>query len=161
MYNLQNIDINSKTYDWRMISLSATINTGAGDFSFTPVGVTAITYEQTRESQWNYGIGGRAISKGFGNTTATASITMAAFELEKLKNDMSGSTVTEGEDSRFIQNIPMFDLKVTYNFDDGTTKTDIIKNCSFNTDSAGASQNDMFIQATIDLDPAEIQFGIV
>lgn len=161
MYKLQDININGATYDWRMISLSINIDLGDGNVqSFEPYGVTELTYSQTRDSQWNFGIGGRAVSKGYGNTTAEANITMAAFELQRLKDAMAGDAITEGQDSRYIQNIPMFNIDVTYNFDDGTTKVDRIMNCSFNSDSGGAAQNDMFIQTSIELDPSEIRFGI-
>ncbi len=152
MYKINDININGKTYDWRMISLQFSVN----GKDYTPTGVTSLTYTQTRESQWNFGIGGRAISKGFGNTTAEASITMAAFELQNLKDDMTNET---GDTGTYLQNIDKFDLRVMYNFDDGSSKIDIIKDCSFNTDGTGASQNDMFIQQEIVLDPSHIRFG--
>lgn len=161
MYKLEELTVNGQTYDWRMISISINIDLGDGSTqTYTPIGVTALNYSQTRDSQWNFGIGGRAVSKGYGNTVAEASITMAAFELQKLKDAMAGNAVTSGQNSRYIQNIPLFNVDVTYNFDDGTTKVDRIMQCSFNTDSAGAAQNDMFIQSDISLDPSEIRFGI-
>jgi len=161
MYKIQEITVNGKTYDWRMISVVFKIDYGSGDIKLlVPTGVTSLTYSQTRDSQKNFGIGGRAISKGYGNTDATASITIAAFELQAIKDKMIGDAITNGQDSRYIQNIPDFNIDVTYNFDDGTTKTDQLIKCSLNTDSAGASQNDMFIQTDIDLDPFEIRFGL-
>jgi len=160
MYKINEINVNGKTYDWRMISVSINIDLGDGAVNtYIPTGVTSITYSQTRESQWNFGIRGRAISKGYGNTVAEANITMAAFELQSLKDQMVGTAVTTGEESRYIQNIPQFNIDVTYNFDDGTSKTDKIMQCSFNTDAGGASQNDMFIQSEINLDPSEIRYG--
>jgi len=161
MYKISEITVNGKTYDWRMIGISINIDYGNGSTeTYVPSGITSLTYSQTRDSQWNFGVGGRAISKGYGNTQAEASITMAAFELQAIKDKMTGDAVTAGEDSRYIQNIPQFNIDVTYNFDDGTTKVDRLMQCSLNTDSAGASQNDMFIQADINLDPAEVRYGI-
>jgi len=154
MYKINDITINSKTYDWRMISLQFDVP----GFSqpIIPTGVTSIKYSQTRDSQWNFGIGGRAISKGFGNTVAEGSITMAAFELQNIKDRM---TKEAGDIGIYLQNLPMFNILVIYNFDDGTTKTDVIRNCSFNTDASEVSQNDMFIQVDINLDPSDILFG--
>lgn len=161
MYKLEDITINGKTYDWRMISITANIDFGNGSESIIFNGVTALNYSQNRESQWNNAIGGLPYSKGYGNLTAEATITMAAFELDRVKLKMSGGTISEDSitpNERYIQNINMFKLSVTYNFDDGTSKTDVIMNCSFDTDSAGASQGDMFITTDINLDPSHIIF---
>ncbi len=152
MYKIGDLNINGKTYDWRMISITFSVN----GVDYTPTGVTSLTYSQTRESQWNYGIGGRAISKGFGNTSAEATITMAAFELQNIKDAMINNA---GDTGTYIQNLDQFTMLVAYNFDDGTTKIDSIQGCSFNTDGGGAAQNDMFIQQDIDLDPSDIRFG--
>lgn len=159
MYKIEDITINGKAYDWRMISLSFNIDLGNGKETFIPSGVTSLTYSQNRDSQWNNGIGGLPYSKGYGNLTAEASITMAAFEVDRIKDAMKGDAVTTGQNSRYIQNINDFDIDVTYNFDDGSIKVDKIKNCNFNTDSAGASQGDMFIQVDIDLMPSHYEPG--
>jgi len=152
MYKIGDINVNGKTYDWRMISVAITIDGN----DYEPTGITSLTYSQTRDSQWNFGIGGRAISKGYGNTNAEATITMAAFELQNFKDALIKNP---GDEGAYIQNINQFDVKVMYNFDDGSTKLDVIKDCSFNTDGGGASQNDMFIQQEINLDPSHIRFG--
>jgi len=156
MYTINDITVNGVSYDWRMLSFSF-VDENKNVF-LIPNGVTSLTYNQTRESQWNFGVGGRAISKGFGNTTATATMTMAAYELQNVKEQMTRAAEDKGV---YVQNIPMFDIKVQYNFDDGSTKIDTIRQCSFNTDGGGASQNDMFIQTEINLDPSSIEFGQV
>ena len=67
--------INNVAYSWSMITLSSTA-LGIDEGSTTLEGVSAIKWSKKRKVESNYGMGGRPVSRGFGNITYTASITM-------------------------------------------------------------------------------------
>ena len=66
--------INNVAYSWSMITLSSTA-LGIDEGSTTLEGVSAIKWSKKRKVESNYGMGGRPVSRGFGNITYTASRT--------------------------------------------------------------------------------------
>ena len=58
-----------------MITLSSTA-LGIEEGSTTLEGVSAIKWSKKRKVESNYGMGGKPVSRGFGNITYSASITM-------------------------------------------------------------------------------------
>jgi len=67
--------INNVAYSWSMITLASTA-LGIDEGSTTLEGVSGIKWNKTRKIESNYGLGGKPVSRGFGNLTYTASITM-------------------------------------------------------------------------------------
>ena len=67
--------INNVAYSWSMITLSSTA-LGIEEGSTTLEGVSGIKWSRKRKIESNYGLGGKPVSRGFGNIVYEASITM-------------------------------------------------------------------------------------
>ena len=78
-----------------MITLSSTA-LGIDEGSTTLEGVSAIKWSKKRKVESNYGMGGRPVSRGFGNITYTASITMDD-ATQQLLRSVYGSLLEIGE----------------------------------------------------------------
>lgn len=90
--------INNVAYSWSMITLSSTA-LGIDEGSTTLEGVSAIKWSKKRKVESNYGMGGRPVSRGFGNITYTASITMDYATQQLLRGIVH-------RDARRIGNVP-------------------------------------------------------
>ena len=106
-----------------MITLSSTA-LGIDEGSTTLEGVSAIKWSKKRKVESNYGMGGRPVSRGFGNITYTASITMD-YATQQLLRSVYGSLLEIGE----------FDLIISFANpmagEDWTTTTVTLKGCIF------------------------------
>ena len=115
--------INNVAYSWSMITLSSTA-LGIDEGSTTLEGVSAIKWSKKRKVESNYGMGGRPVSRGFGNITYTASITMD-YATQQLLRSVYGSLLEIGE----------FDLIISFANpmagEDWTTTTVTLKGCIF------------------------------
>ena len=78
-----------------MITLSSTA-LGIDEGSTTLEGVSAIKWSKKRKVESNYGMGGRPVSRGFGNITYTASITMD-YATQQLLRSVYGSLLEIGD----------------------------------------------------------------
>mgnify|MGYP003444611913 CR=1 FL=1 len=81
--------INNVAYSWSMITLSSTA-LGIEEGSTTLEGVSAIKWSKKRKVESNYGMGGKPVSRGFGNITYSASITMD-YATQQLLRSVYGS----------------------------------------------------------------------
>lgn len=107
------------------------------------IGISAVSYEDSREKENNFGAGGMPVSRGVGNYTAKASITLYAEESQKLAD-----VAPEGD----ITLIPIFDVLVTFLDATGTILTiHIIKNCEFMGNKREVKQGDKKIEVQHDL----------
>lgn len=146
------MQVNNVAYSWSMVELTSSALTGSA--SANPVvlsGVSAIKWNIEHKVETNYGLGGQPVTRGFGNTVYTASITMdynTQTELRALK----GSLMNLGE----------FDLVVSFANDLGvddsewTTETATLKGCLFNEDGMEVNQNDTNITKEFQLNPFKI-----
>lgn len=139
-----------KARDWQSMSIEI-----EGD-TIQLTGVTSINYSETQDTQLNYGIGVYPVSKGFGNITVSADITLAAYELENILNSVSSFT----NETRRPQNLAPFNLVVVWEDEDGTRYKDVLYQCTTDTFSVGISQNDMDNQVTLNLNPVGISWRI-
>ena len=119
-----------------MITLASTA-LGIDEGSTTLEGVSAIKWSKKRKVESNYGMGGKPVSRGFGNITYTASITMD-YATQQLLRSVYGSLLEIGE----------FDLIISFAnpmaSDDWTTTTVTLKGCIFTEDcleSQGSKSN--------------------
>lgn len=114
--------INNVAYSWSMITLASTA-LGIDEGSTTLEGVSGIKWNKTRKIESNYRLGGKPVSRGFGNLTYTASITMDYATQQALRSTY-GSLMDIGE----------FDLIVSFAnpmaSDDWTTTTVTLKDVS-------------------------------
>jgi len=127
------------------------------EFNFSNVaggaiaGITSVKYERDRKIENNYGVGSEPISKGYGNITYTASITMdknASQELQALSPD------------GILENLGEFDLVVSFNHpESGATVIDTIRGCVFSNQGTDVSQDDTKIEREYNLNPGKIDFG--
>ena len=143
--------INNVAYAWSMITLSSTA-LGIDEGSTTLEGVSAIKWSKKRKVESNYGMGGRPVSRGFGNITYTASITMD-YATQQLLRSVYGSLLEIGE----------FDLIISFANpmagEDWTTTTVTLKGCIFTEDCLESQQDDTNITHEFDLNPFDIQIG--
>ena len=87
--------INNVAYSWSMIRISIPALDISEDSTIMQ-GVSEIKWNKTRKVENNYGIGGNAINRGFGNKTCTASITMDYNTVSQLRA-LAGSLMDLGE----------------------------------------------------------------
>lgn len=143
--------INNVAYSWSMITLSSTA-LGIDEGSTTLEGVSSIKWAKKRKIENNYGLGGLPISRGFGNITYEASITMD-YATQQLLRSTYGSLMDIGE----------FDLIVSFAnplaSDDWATTTITLKGCIFGEDAMESQQDDTNITHEFDLHPFDIQVG--
>ncbi len=134
-----------------MITLASTA-LGIEEGSTTLEGVSGIKWNKARKIESNYGMGGKPVSRGFGNLTYTASITMDYATQQALRS-IHGSLMDIGE----------FDLIVSFAnpmaSDDWTTTTVTLKGCIFSEDGMESSQDDTNISKEFDLNPFDIVIG--
>lgn len=143
--------INNVAYSWSMITLSSTA-LGIEEGSTVLEGVSGIKWSKKRKIESNYGMGGKPVSRGFGNITYTASITMDYATQQTLRS-IYGSLMSIGE----------FDLIVSFAnpmaSDDWTTTTITLKGCIFDEDCLESQQDDVNILHEFSLNPFNIQIG--
>ena len=143
--------INNVAYSWSMITLASTA-LGIDEGSTTLEGVSGFKWNKTRKIESNYGLGGKPVSRGFGNLTYTASITMDYATQQALRSTY-GSLMDIGE----------FDLIVSFAnpmaSDDWTTTTVTLKGCIFNEDGMESQQDDTNITKEFQLNPFDIVIG--
>ena len=134
-----------------MITLASTA-LGIEEGSTTLEGVSGIKWNKARKIESNYGMGGKPVSRGFGNLTYTASITMDYATQQALRS-IHGSLMDIGE----------FDLIVSFAnpmaSDDWTTTTVTLKGCIFSEDGMESQQDDTNISKEFDLNPFDIVIG--
>lgn len=138
--------INGRSYDWSMIEFN--FSNIAGE----PImGITGVKYNRERKIENNYGVGSKPISRGFGNITFTASVTMDLNAVQQLK-----ALVPSG----VLEDLGEFDLVVSYNHPEtGATVIDTIKSCIFSEDGVDVTQDDTKIEKEYNLNPGDIEFG--
>lgn len=143
--------INNVAYSWSMITLSSTA-LGIDEGSMVLEGVSGIKWSKKRKIESNYGMGGKPISRGFGNITYEASLTMDYATQQALRSAY-GSLMDIGE----------FDLIVSFAnpmaSDDWVTTTVTLKGCIFSEDCLESQQDDTNIVHEFDLHPFDIQVG--
>ena len=97
-------------------------------------------------------MGGKPVSRGFGNITYTASITMD-YATQQMLRSTYGSLMDIGE----------FDLIVSFAnpmaSDDWTTTTVTLQGCIFSEDGMESQQDDTNITHEFDLNPFDIRIG--
>ena len=132
--------INNVAYSWSMITLASTA-LGIEEGSTVLEGVSGIKWSKKRKIEPNYGLGGKPVSRGFGNISYTASITMDYATQQTLRSTYGISFAN-----------PMAS-------DDWTTTTVTLKGCIFSEDGMESQQDDTNITHEFDLNPFDIQIG--
>lgn len=143
--------INNVAYSWSMITLSSTA-LGIEEGSTVLEGVSALKWNKKRKIEPNYGLGGKPVSRGFGNISYEASLTMDYATQQTLRSTF-GSLMDIGE----------FDLIVSFAnpmaSDDWATTTITLEGCIFSEDGMESQQDDTNITHEFALNPFNIKIG--
>ena len=143
--------INNVAYSWSMITLASTA-LGIDEGSTTLQRLSGIKWNKTRKIESNYGLGGKPVSRGFGNLPYTASITMDYAPQQALRSTY-GSLMDIGEFDVFVS------IANPMASDDWTTTTVTLKGCIFNEDGMESQQDDTNITKEFQLNPFDIVIG--
>lgn len=136
--------INGTAYSWSMIEFR--FSNIAGE----PImGIKSISWKRSRKLENNYGVGSEPQSRGFGNVTYTASITM----------DYNAQTTLQRLTSTGkLEDLGDFDLIVAHNHpDSGKTISTVLYKCRFTEDGLDANQDDTDLTMDFNLNPAGIE----
>lgn len=143
--------INNVAYSWSMIRITIPA-LGITEDSTIMQGVSEIKWNKTRKVENNYGLGGNAINRGFGNKVCTASIVMD-YNTQNQLRAIAGSLMDLGE----------FDLIISftnaYAGEDWASQTVTLKGCLFNEDGMESKQDDTNITKEFNLNPFDIITG--
>jgi len=131
--------INGTAYSWSQIVINI--------FNQRVTGVKKIMYKEDEEIQDNFGAGNRPVSRSFGKIETEGSIELFMSEIEAL---------TVAIPSGRLQDIPEFDIVVSYLPSNGRVVSHVLKNCRFKTNGREASEGDLEITQEIDLQIGEI-----
>lgn len=126
--------INGVAYTWSQIKLNL--------LGREVVGITAIDYSDKQEMQDNYGAGNYVVSRGIGKVMCEASITLEAAEVEALQF---------ASPTGRIQDIPEFDIPISYINGDDELATHVLHNCRMKENKRSAKSGDMTIEVEIPL----------
>ncbi len=147
--------INNVAYSWSMIELTSSSLTGTSEANPTILsGVTAIEWSTKQNVATNYGLGGNAVNRGFGNIEHSAKITMDYNTQLQIRGGLSS-----------LREIGEFDLTISFanpvgssniSVEDLTTETVTLKGCIFTEDGMDAKQDDTELTKEFDLNPFDI-----
>lgn len=126
--------INGRTYDYASIIVN---------IMSTPIpGITAIEYSDEQEMEDNYGAGTMPVNRGFGKYKAMAKLTLYMEHVEELT-----ALAVNGR----LQNIPEFDIIVTYVNSSNVPVTHKLRNCRFKNNNRKSKTGDTKIEVELDL----------
>lgn len=131
--------INGRTYSWGDVKLNI--------MGVAVAGITKISYKDEQEMEDNFGAGNMPVNRGFGNTTSTASITLYSEEVMALED-----VAPNGR----IQEIPEFDIVVSYVHPNGLFRTNILKNVRFKSNGRETETGSTKIEVEIPLQISHI-----
>ncbi len=114
-------------------------------------GITAISYDDMEAKENHYGAGNMPIQRGRGKYEANASMTLYNYEVEAIQ-----AALPRG--SR-MQDVPPFDIKVSFLDDSNAVITHVIRNCEFKTNNRNMSQGDTKIDVSVDLVVSHIEWN--
>ncbi len=133
--------INGQAYTWSQIICNI-----AG----VPIaGIDAIDYADKQEIVNNYGAGNYPVSRGFGKIEPTCKLALHMEEIEAITNNAPG---------RRLQDIPEFDVIVSYITNTGSTVTHKIRNCRFKENMRSPKAGDTKIAPDLELIPSHIEW---
>jgi len=134
--------VNGEAYSWSTVTLNL--------FNQVVAGIDAINYTEEEEMENNYGHGKFPVSRSYGNVSYEGSITLHMVEVERLQ-----SAVTSGR----LQDIPEFDIQVSFLPQNGVIVNHTLRNCRFMKNERSMSQNDKKIATELTLIIGEIKWN--
>ncbi len=113
-------------------------------------GITSIKYEDNQTIEKVYGAGRYPLGYGKGRIECSGSITLLKEEIVALQNVANNGR---------LQDLPAFDVVVTYLPENGILTSDVLKNCKFTKNSRDVKEGDTSIASEIELMVMNIKFG--
>jgi hypothetical protein len=113
-------------------------------------GITAIKYEDKQTIDKVYGAGRYPIGYGKGRIECSGSITLLKEELVALQ-----SVAPNGR----LQDLPSFDIVISYLPENGVITTDILKTCKFSENKRDVKEGDTSISTEMELMVMSIKWG--
>jgi hypothetical protein len=136
--------INGTAYSWSQIELRL--------FNNLVAGITSVSYSDKREITNNYGAGQYPVSRSMGKYEAEAKLTLEMVEVVALQRAITGGR---------LQDIPEFDIVVSYLPESGIIISDTIHNVRFMSNKRdGKSGEGKGIEVELDLVCSHITFGV-
>jgi hypothetical protein len=131
--------INGRAYSWADVHINI-LNTRV-------IGVKSISYDENEEMQDNFGAGNRPVNRSFGKIETEGSITLMMSEIEALQ---------DASPTGRLQDIPEFDIIVSYLPNNGVIRNHTLKNCRFMANGRELGTDSLEITKEIPLKIAEI-----
>lgn len=113
------------------------------------VGITAIEYGEEANTENIYATGRFPVSRGYGQVTATAKVTILMNEVMNI--------VAAAPNGR-VYDIPEFDIVVTYTDANLIPVTHKIRNCRFKNNMISSASGDTSIEIPLDLVVSHIEY---
>jgi hypothetical protein len=126
--------INGVAYTWSQVNINV--------LGRLVVGIVAIDYSDKQDMQDNYGQGNYVVSRGIGKIMCEASVTLEAAEVEALQ--LASPTGR-------IQDIPEFDVPISYIDNADVLATHTLKNVRFKENKRSAKSGDMTMEVELPL----------
>lgn len=133
--------INGKSYEYADITLLV--------LGIPIIGTTAIEYGETANTENIYATGRFPVSRGYGQVTPTAKITLLMEEAMNI--------VAAAPNGRLYE-IPAFDIIVTYTDASLIPVVHKIRNCQFKNNTIGSASGDTSIPVELELVPSHIEW---
>lgn len=134
--------INGKSYEYADITLLV--------LGVPIIGTTAIEYGEMANTENIYATGRFPVSRGYGQVTPTAKITLLMEEVMNI--------VTAAPNGRLYE-IPAFDIIVTYTDASLIPVVHKIRNCQFKNNTIGSASGDTSIPVELELVPSHIEWN--
>ena len=141
--------INNVAYSWSMVQLMMNGSNMATSFT----GIKGLKWSKKKNIKTNYGLQGKAVSRGFGNTECSASITMDYATVLALKAELSSLTDL-GEFTLIVSFANAVDNVTAGGI--SNTHTITLSGCFFNEDGFESEEDDSNIVKEYDLNPFDI-----
>ncbi len=135
--------INGQQHSWSSIEVRMLDN--------IVTGITSVNYDDSVMKENHYGAGDFPVHRGRGKYEAKASITLYNYEVEAI--------IAALPRGRRLQDVPAFDIVVSYLDDSNDIITHVVRNCEFNTNSRGINQGDTKIEVSFDLICSHIEWN--
>ncbi|WP_299212769.1 hypothetical protein [uncultured Dokdonia sp.] len=135
--------INGQQHSWSSIEVRMLDN--------IVTGITSVNYDDSVMKENHYGAGDLPVHRGRGKYEAKASITLYNYEVEAI--------IAALPRGKRLQDVPAFDIVVSYLDDTNDIITHVVRNCEFNTNSRGINQGDTKIEVSFDLICSHIEWN--
>lgn len=135
--------INGQQHSWSSIEVRMLDN--------IVTGITSVNYDDSVMKENHYGAGDFPVHRGRGKYEAKASLTLYNYEVEAI--------IAALPRGRRLQDVPAFDIVVSYLDDSNDIITHVVRNCEFNTNTRGINQGDTKIEVSLDLICSHIEWN--